>query len=314
MRLYAAVMRPLSRTIAVSLVLIVALGTPAAAGGPVDPVGGETKLGTTAGLRYLRESLTVGSSGGWSNPYEGAEISCGGHSSPWHPASGGSKVSGSADANTISGQRSLDLDAAFESPDNAKPDDFWEVVVRSVVGRTLTGVAICSRSTFRYRTVEAQSGTSTNRGGSAHCPSTHRVVGGGAFIATTNSFVNSSFPTTKNSWRSRIYDSVGGAGGMYTQVVCLRKPHKVVRKGAHKSGITAGSAATVTARCPKGRHVIGGGGRWSGSIDRAWLATSLPIDARDSDSVPDDGWRVTGYNSAGGNKTLTAFALCVSRG
>ena len=79
--------------------------------------------------------------------------------------------------------------------------------------------------------------------------------------------------------------------------------------------VAPGTAATATALCGKSRHASGGGGRFTGRIGQAWLAASRPVDtASDADSVPDDGWRVAGYNATGAVKSLWSVAVCVSDG
>lgn len=52
----------------------------------------------------------------------------------------------------------------------------------------------------------------------------------------------------------------------------------------------------------------------SGPIADGHLAGTVPVDGRDRDRVPDDGWGVTAHKDAGGAKTLRAFAICVRRG
>ena len=45
-------------------------------------------------------------------------------------------------------------------------------------------------------------------------------MGGGAFIATTGSYVHSTWPAPGNTWRAKIYDTVGGQGGMQVYASC----------------------------------------------------------------------------------------------
>jgi hypothetical protein len=304
---------PVARAAAIALTTLLAVAAPAVAGGPVDPVGGETQLGTRSGLLYVSESLAVGSSGHFTPPYDAAYVSCGGHASVWQPTGGGLSVSGAAADNFVASMRPMDLDDAFESPPNSRPDDWWESTVRSVVGRTLTGFTVCTKSRTRYVRVAVPSSTSAERTASAACPTGWRVIGGGGFIATTDSFVNGSWPTSGTAWKVRVHDVVGGAGGMEVYAICRKKPDV---KQVHRSvtGLAAGGSAVATTHCPGDRHVIGGGGRLSGSLGEAHLAGSFPIDGADSDSTPDDGWRVVGANDTGADKSLTVYALCVKAG
>jgi hypothetical protein len=81
------------------------------------------------------------------------------------------------------------------------------------------------------------------------------------------------------------------------------------KRGA--TGLDAGEAASRTAVCGHGRHVLGGGLRISGPQNEARAASSFPFDGGDRHQVPDDGWKSTAYNLSGGSKTLTTFAICL---
>jgi hypothetical protein len=289
--------------------------SPAVAGGPTDPNGGEVGLGVAGGLKYVGESHDVGTGGTHTPPYDATQIACGPHAnSPWHVVAGGAAVKAPAAQTTIAVLRPMDLDAAFETPDNAAPDDWWESVVKSVVGHKLTGYAICSKQPSKYVRHTASASPTGERVDSAQCPAGQEIVGGGAFIATTDSFVNASYPV-QGGWKTRVHDTVGGAGGMETYAICrpnARVDAQVVAT-AHR-GVAPGSVVTATAACSSNRHAIGGGGRFTGPIAEARLAASRPVDGGDADSVPDDGWRVAGYNASGTTKTLWAYAVCVTRG
>ena len=308
-----AMRRRMLVTVSVVLGCLVGAGTPAVAGGPQDPVGGETALGNRDGLQYLSETLAVGSSGHFGGNSEAAWISCGGHSSPWHPVSGGATISDSPAENHLTGLRAQDLDSPLETPDNTITDDWWDTTVSSVVGRTLTGYAICTKTTLTYVSRTIPDGASSARTGSAACPAGKRLVGGGGFIATTGSWINSSYPARNNTWKVRIHDVVNGLGGMAASATCRGKGgiDKVTKT---RSGIAAADSGGATALCPGKKHVIGGGGKLSGPIGEAHLTASRPVDGADSDSTPDDGWKVTGYNVSGASKRLTAYALCVDSG
>jgi hypothetical protein len=303
---------------AVALTASVALlaSTPAVAGGPTDPNGDEVSLGVAGGLKYLSEDHNVGDGGTHSPPYDATDIACGPHvDSPWHVVSGGGTVKAPPSQTLLAVMRPMDLDGSFESPDNAAPDDWWETVVKSVIGDNLTGYAICSKKSNHYVIHETPTSTSAARVDTATCPAGDEVVGGGTFIATTNSFINSSYPL-QGRWKSRVNDTVGGAGGMETFAICrpnARVDSQIV--ATEHANVLAGSAGSVSATCSTGRHAIGGGGKLTGPIGEAWLSASRPIDnASDVDTVPDDGWRVVGYNASGTIKSVWAFAICVTNG
>jgi hypothetical protein len=306
---------PVALTAMVSIAALLT-STAAIAGGPTDPNGGEVNRGTAGGLKYLSESHDVGSGGTHSPPYDATYIACGPHvDSPWHVVSGGGGVKAPASQTVLAVMRPMDLDASFESPDNAAPDDWWETLVKSVVGHKLTGYAICSKKANHYVIHPTPSSTSSARVDTATCPAGDEIVGGGTFIATTDSFINSSYPL-QGGWKSRVNDTVGGLGGMDTYAICrpnARVDAQIV--ATEHANVAPGSAAAVAATCSTGRHVIGGGGKLTGPISQAWLSASRPIDnASDADSVPDDAWRVVGYNASGTVKSVWAFAVCVTNG
>ncbi len=309
-------MTPLSPTrkagLVAGLALALVLASPAYAGGPTDPVGGEQKLGQVAGIKYVREDVVVGSSGSWGPPYEGTLIACGGHTASWHVIAGGVRVTGSSEQNLIASTRPMDLDPTFETPDDTKPDDWFESVVSSVLGRTMTGYAVCTKRPLSYRWKSVPAQPSSERTAKVSCPSGKHVVGGGAFIATTGSHVNSSYPL-KNGWRTRIHDTVGGNGGMEVYAVC-RSLGKVRHVSKTATGVASGTTKSVVARCRPNEHVAGGGGRITGSMTEAHLAATYPVDNGDRGTLPDDGWKVVARNSSGAAKKVTAVALCVRKG
>jgi hypothetical protein len=70
------------------------------------------------------------------------------------------------------------------------------------------------------------------------------------------------------------------------------------------SGIRSGSAM-----CPSGYRLTSGG--VAISSNKSWITTSVPIDGADSDTIRDDGWHGTGFDTAGGTAGFTVTAVCV---
>ncbi len=304
--------KPTAFAIVLTVTTALLVGAPAQAGGPTDPQGGEVTMGKKGGLKYLSETLDVGSSGHYGGNVEGAWISCGPHNSPWQPVSGGGSVLGPSDNTMIKALVPTDLDDTFENPDDSVSDDWWMTRVSADLGSSFSGFAICSQQKLRWKSTETPDGDSAARTGSTTCPGRRKLVGGGSSIATTDSWTHSSYPSGRK-WKARILDTVGGLGGMSTYAVC-RKKGDIATTNKTKSGIPSSGKQTVTAKCAASRHVIGGGGKLSGSIAAARLTGSRPWDGPDADDVPDDGWTVSGYNVSGVDKSLTAYALCVKRG
>ncbi|MDX6585564.1 MAG: hypothetical protein QOI31_37 [Solirubrobacterales bacterium] len=72
------------------------------------------------------------------------------------------------------------------------------------------------------------------------------------------------------------------------------------------------ATATERADCPAGTKVVGGGVAVgvSGEEGDARIASGLPFDGGDANSIPDDGWEGRGANLFGGSKSMTVFAIC----
>lgn len=87
--------------------------------------------------------------------------------------------------------------------------------------------------------------------------------------------------------------------------ICDGQKPAVVEKSfvAGPSGLTSKKA-----KCPADRHVVGGGG--SIFLNNGYLLGSRPFDGKDSDSAPDDGWKVTYDNLQAEELDADAFALC----
>jgi len=87
------------------------------------------------------------------------------------------------------------------------------------------------------------------------------------------------------------------------------------------------ASKTVRAVCEPGEKLIGGGGDFIGSgsspVPGLTIESSAPSQFREPavgdfnnpliiDGFPFDGWIVTGYNSSGGPRYLTAYATCLN--
>ena len=82
--------------------------------------------------------------------------------------------------------------------------------------------------------------------------------------------------------------------------------------------VANGSANTVTASCAADEKGIGGGAAWM--IAGTESATELDAQLNSSYPIPSaggtnnmTGWRAVGYNRAGANRDLRAYAICVPK-
>jgi hypothetical protein len=72
-------------------------------------------------------------------------------------------------------------------------------------------------------------------------------------------------------------------------------------------------ARTVSAACPAGSHVLGGGQYVLAADRQAIVHSSAPFDGGDADAIPDDGWRSTVDSLFGGNDQVTEYAICSTK-
>jgi hypothetical protein len=78
--------------------------------------------------------------------------------------------------------------------------------------------------------------------------------------------------------------------------------------------VAEATQGTVSAPCPNGQPVVGGGvASTGGSVSRMWVHSSAPYDGSDADSAPDDGWRASVANVSSDDPfahNVTAYAIC----
>ncbi len=73
-----------------------------------------------------------------------------------------------------------------------------------------------------------------------------------------------------------------------------------------------GGAGSARVKCPNGTHVLSGGQNILAGATDAKLLSSAPVDLRDRDRKPDDGWKVTAISFEPGN-TVQVFGVCDRR-
>jgi hypothetical protein len=101
---------------------------------------------------------------------------------------------------------------------------------------------------------------------------------------------------------------VASAGG--DQIGKSHGVRYVVEEGP---GINPDSVGEVTAKCPRGTVVVGGGFHENGTAIHMRMVGSQPVDRGDGNTAPDDGWLVKVFNETGGpsTNTPTAYAVCL---
>jgi len=294
-----------------ALALLLVLGAPTGAigGVAVDPNLGDVVYGTVGGLRYASDPDTYAPSG-FSSP----ETGCGG--SLWRVLGGGSASGGPPGTAWLAFDRPLD----YDDVDLTLDDGWLSGGFGPPAEADLTGYTICIREeNIRYRSTVVDSGASGLRTGSVMCGGTGwQVVTGSVAIATSQSWVNSSFPidgddanaTPDDGWRGRVNDTAGGPGGFYVHAICVRGYSVRYVKGA-SAPLPAGGSVGVKVACAPGEHVVGGGAKISGPPDHSRLVSTYPYDGGDANQIPDDGWRVRAYNVSAGALTVQPWAICL---
>ena len=134
--------RAMRRVVLLPVVLLLCV-SPALAGGPEEPVGGEVELGKAEGLKHVAEQVM------WDTNFESLSVACGANNGPWHPTGGGVTMSATR-ADSIEALGPMDLDAPLESPDNLKLDDYWKSSVGMAVGTQITAWAVCTKRPTSY--------------------------------------------------------------------------------------------------------------------------------------------------------------------
>ena len=278
--------------------------SPASAGMAPDPRPGDTLLGKAGGLAYVNDPETV------TNPdFTNALAACPNAGGQWRLTGGGFQVTGqdAESSFTVAVSRPLDMLDLY-GDDDEDYDDYWDTYTASPVGSVFTSFAICTKSeAIRHKREDPGDHSSGNRSAREHC-SKGKVVGGGGFIATSDSFLGSTYPRSESQWRIRVFDTIGGIGGMEIWVICARgMPVSIAEKSVE---VPPGEARAVVARCDAGEHVTGGGVNGSRVASDMNLYGSYPIDLGDPDAIPDDGWQGNAYNRSGVPKVLRAYAIC----
>lgn len=293
----------------VTLVLALVPPVSASAGVPVDPNLGDTILGTAGGVRYASEATVYDAM----SSYGEVVIGCGG--ARWHLIGGGSMAGGPAAQSWEVASHPYDFDDADMSG-----DDGWLVGAYGPPTSEVTGFSICVRDgelTYPYRSLPAS--PTGLRSASVRCGGARwRATAGSAFVATSGSWVQSSFPidtgdegaTPDDGWKGIVYDANGGGGAFEVHTVCAAGVDLAYVRGT-PTALSAGHAVSRKVPCAASEHAVGGGVRTSGPADRARLVSSFPYDGPDADDAPDDGWQTRAYAISGADKTVTPFAICL---
>jgi hypothetical protein len=187
----------------------------------------------------------------------------------------------------------------------------------------LIGYSVCVRdrivdSDTSVHPVGTAAGTSSHQ---VACPSGLAALGGGVEVTGAPNIwgINSTNPIDDGSdaddfpddgWKDYMLFGGDTVNRSYlVEVICGEDLPAYETKGVT---LAAGfNAKAATAKCQSG-HITGGGVFITGAVDEATVVTSYPIDGKDKNKAPDDGWRALATNEHGASeKTLTAYAICL---
>ncbi len=264
-----------------------------------------TTLGKAGGLKYVRATGTVGAAG--LAPADATvQARCG--ASAWRTTGGGVALAGSAPTAYLS-QSSDFLHSWYGTG--------WH---RAEPARRLSVFGICSKNaafTHKTRLASFPPAPPTSVAYTVNPCAGDHVLGGGTLATTgaSDRFINTTNPydgpdadkALDDGWQA--YQAIlNGSGSILVYSVCKQGPMPAYRSAQRT--VEDHHVVTASARCTSG-HVAGGGVYVTGPATDAHLVASRPIDAGDSDRIPDDGWSGRAYNRTGGTQTVTVTAICI---
>ncbi len=159
------------------------------------------------------------------------------------------------------------------------------------------------------------------------CPDNNHATGGGFAISSgfdpatksgAQTYPQISFPPGKLKWRAEAASPAGEpATGLTTYVRCEKDSFgKIATRVSRSTIIASGIAKTVSATCPSGTQVLGGGYSVSPPFDAAaankTTSTLRILESRRSSSG--SRWTVSATNPAQPTTQLTVSALCEKHG
>ncbi|HTG48620.1 MAG TPA: hypothetical protein VK646_13305, partial [Actinomycetota bacterium] len=236
--------------------LVLLLPQAGTAGTEPDPNIHDTVLGTTGGIRYATDSAVYQAS---NNDFIDVYAGCGGPK--WHLFGGGSLASGGV----AKSFEEFDRPADYTDADTTL-DDGWLASAKGTPPAKLHAYTACMKHAASYPFANVPNQASANRNAQIACAGTEQVTTGSMAIATSNSWINSSYPydgpdkdkIPDDGWRGAVYDTGNGIGGFSDYAVCSKGLKLHYFKGP-ATKVKVKSAVTVKVICPTDQHVVGGG-------------------------------------------------------
>jgi hypothetical protein len=150
----------------------------------------------------------------------------------------------------------------------------------------------------QYRTVDFAPG----KGGSltVSCPAGTVVTSGGAVAAAGGIVYRSR--KSGNGWQASSWNDSGETYTMIVHANCLTNTNGAITEVSDARFISAGQTGVVSASCPAG-SLLSGGGYNQGSLRGLTVFASLPNPTR---------WEVHAKNLGSQSELLTTYALCLT--
>ena len=228
-----------------------------------------------------------------------------------NPVGGGVRIDGT--------DPGLDLEVHSSAPGT----NAWGVAANNNIGSTasMTTFAICAKGTYVYphNTVTIKPGHSKTL--KVSCPADTQVIGGGVAIVGGDHAdeVRASEPADGSDADHAIGDAWFGAAGngsavkvkMTVTAICDGSSATYQIKFHAPVLLLTNHKNSAQVMCPSGTRVVGGGADITGSSTNMEIHDMYPIDGSDADSIPDNGFKATGYNDGDpGTRQLTTFVIC----
>lgn len=287
----------------------ITLGAAAAlAGSTPDPDIHDSVYGKSGGLRYAKDTgpFDLAHSG-----YADVNVGCGADGR--HTVGGGFSTQGPpASKRVVLSSEPLD----YYDPD-LDADDGWSAAATASAAGSLSAYSICGTFTPRYRFISVPSQSGAVRTAKLSCGgNAWHVVSGGALIAPSASFINSSYPfdggdkdkRPDDGWKVRVYDTGGGNGGFNLNAICVKQP---VSYSSTRGKFKAHKQVKRQLACAHAGHAVGAGVKISGKAKQARSIAGYPYDGPDPDQSFDDGFKTAAVNLAGSKKTVSSTLICL---
>jgi hypothetical protein len=171
------------------------------------------------------------------------------------------------------------------------------------------------QSTLTVRTASVTIAAMRSDSASVSCQSGEQMLSGGfSFTAAVGSQIESSYPSGAATWTAVAYTGDTSSQTLTVSVLCLQANFSVgvTQVPSSQATLTAPTATTVSAACPAGSALTGGG--FETVPPTSGPNSSAPSAQIDSSAPQTGGWSVTVYSGPNGTSaTEQAFALCATK-